>query len=204
MTGRAPLARVPRLLAALRRDAAGVTAIEFAFVAPTFMIMLMGMMDLGHMVYAKAILDGAVEQAARTTTLETGSTTVADAMVTQRVKPIMPNVTISSTRKSYYDFSDIERPEPWNDKNGNGTCDASENYTDENRNGSWNTDRGSSGNGGASDVVLYTVNASYDLLFTGPMLPSGWKRMTLSSVAVRKNQPFANQTSRGATAGVCS
>lgn len=204
MTGPARPLRARRLLATLRRDAAGVAAIEFAFIAPTFILMLIGMGDLGHMIYAKAILDGAVEQAARSTTLETGSTIGADAMVTERVKPIMPKVTISSTRKSYYDFSDIERPEPWNDKNGNGTCDASETYTDENRNGSWNTDRGNVGNGGASDVVLYSVTASYDLLFTGPLLPSGWKRMTLNSVAVRKNQPFANQTSRGATAGVCS
>lgn len=199
MTIAPPLAR----LSQLQRDTRGVTAIEFAIIAPTFLILLMGTMDLGHMVYAKAILDGAVEQAARSTTLETGSTSGADAMVAERVKPIMPGVIISSTRTSYFDFSDVEQPEPWNDKNGNGTCDAAENFTDQNRNGTWNGDRGSSGNGGASDVVLYTVNASYDLMFTGPLLPKNWKRVALSSVAVRKNQPFANQTSRGATAGVC-
>lgn len=196
--------QVRQALRTFRTSSRGVTTVEFAIVAPVFLLLVTGLMDVGHVIYAKSILDGAVQEAARSSALETGDTTAADAFVLQRVSPVMPDVTVTSTRKSYYDFSDIGRPEIWNDANSNGTCDNGESYTDENGNGSWNSDAGSNGNGGANDVVLYTVKARFGLLFAGGLLPASWADQTLTSIAVRKNQPFASQAERGSSAGTCA
>jgi hypothetical protein len=159
--------------------------------------------NLGQLVYGKVLLNGAVEQAARTSALETGNTSAADGIVSSIVGKVLTGATFTSTRKSYYDFTDIGRKEHWNDANNNGTCDNNEAYVDENRSGAWEADVSATGNGGAGDVVIYTVSAAYSPLFTVPFAPGSWQRTTLSAVAVRKNQPFANQTVSGAAAGTC-
>lgn len=190
--------------AALAADRAGAAAIEFALVAPVFMLLLMGLADIGQMAYGKAVLNGAVETAARSSSLETGDTTVADNLVKSAIAPILPNATVTTTRLSYYDFSDVGRPEKFTDNNGNGTCDPGEPYVDENRSGQWEADIGKSGNGGAGDVVLYTVTVTYKPVFlTQSMLGYNTNR-TLTAVGVRKNQPFATQQGYGSSAGTCS
>lgn len=194
------LARASRRLATSER---GATIVEFAIVAPVFLLMLIGTLDIGQMVYGNAVLNGAVESAARSSSLETGDTASADAMVTRQVNYIMPGVKIRSTRRSYYDFADIGRPEQWNDADGDGVCDDGEAYTDENGNGEWDSEIGVSGNGGANDVVIYTVKATYDPLFKVPFMPEAWEERTLTSSAIRKNQPFAAQNDYNSTAGTC-
>ncbi len=185
-------------------DTEGATIVEFAIVAPLFMVLLLGIMDVGQMVYGKSVLAGAVRKAARDSSLETRNTTEADAMVVDMIRPVLPGVTITTTRKSYYDFSDIDRPEKWNDSNKNGRCDNSETYTDENRNAQWDEDVGQAGSdGGASDVVVYTVNASFEPVFKVPFLPKLWNNRTLSSTAVTRNQPFTTQAGYGSSAGSC-
>ncbi len=181
----------------------GVSTLEFALIAPVFLTLLIGMFDVGQMVYAKSVLSGAVQQAARVSSLETGNTTAADNMVRRIVAPVLPTNTIISTRASYYDFADIGRKERWNDINNNGSCDNGESYVDENRSGSWEADIGLSGNGGAGDVVLYTVTANYTPTFKVPFMPGMWNQRSLRATAVRKNQPYADQTRYGATSGTC-
>lgn len=205
MTPRARLApgifgRLSRLAAA--RD--GNAVVEFAIVAPVFLLLLLGIFDIGQMAYGKAILNGAVERAARSSSLETADTTAADNLVKDALKPILPNATITTTRQSYFDFADINRPEKFTDSNGNGTCNTGEPYVDENRSGSWEANIGQSGNGGAGDVVLYTVTVTYKPIFRMTTM-SGWNNdRTMKAVGVRKNQPFANQTGYGSSSGTCS
>jgi Flp pilus assembly protein TadG len=188
----------------LARNTQGSAAAEFAMVAPVFLMLLLGMFDAGQMVYGKSVLNGAVAEAARTSSLETGDIDDADARVEELVSPALPNVQLTSVRKSYYDFADINRAEVWNDGNGNGLCDNNESYTDENNNTQWDADIGMSGNGGANDVVVYTVTAKYDPVFKIPFMPAKWNQRTLTSTAVKKNQPFANQQAYSATARICS
>jgi hypothetical protein len=192
-----------RIMGAIKRPDDGVATIEFAIIAPVFLSLLVGIFDIGQMAYANAVLDGAVQQAARSSSLETADTTAADAMVEAAVTPVLPNVDIGSTRVSYFDFADIGRPEQFNDANDDGACNDGEAYTDENRSGAWDADIAVTGNGGAGDVVIYTVNATYDPIFKIPFMPDSWGSRTLTSKAVRKNQPFADQTGYGSTAGVC-
>lgn len=188
----------------LLRNQDGAAAIEFALVMPMFLTLMIGVLDVGQTVYGKSILNGAVEQAARSASLETGNTQEADDVVEDIVGTVLPSMTMSSTRTSYFDFSDIGRGEAWNDANANGSCDNGEAYTDENRSGSWDAEIGSDGNGGASDVVIYTVTVQYTTAFPVPLMPDSWNTRTLTSTAVRKNQPFADQSGYASTAGVCS
>lgn len=177
----------------LFRDRAGVATVEFAMVMPVFLLALVGCLDLGQMVYAIGVLDGAVEKAARDSTLETGNTTTADAAVTSAVEEILPGAQITSTRKSYFDFAHAKKGEPLDDANGDGLCSPGESYTDENGSNSYDDDLGVAGNGGANDVIVYTVTVKYDPVFSIPFIPLDWSRRTISSTAVKRNQPYALQ-----------
>lgn len=194
---------VPPLWRRMRDDDEGVTIVEFALIAPTFLLLLLGTLDVGHMVYAQSVLNGAVQSAARGASLEGGDTAAADAMVLSRIDGIMPGVQLNSTRTSYYDFADINRSEQWDDTDDSGICDNGETYTDENGNGQWDSDIGVDGNGGANDVVIYTVEATYQPLFRVPFMPQAWEIRTLESTAISKNQPFADQQEYSSTAGTC-
>lgn len=192
-----------RLVQALRQSREGVTALEFTLIAPVFLMLIMGIFDLGQMGYGLAVLNGAVQKAARDSSLETANTLVADNMVKSQVGAIFPGAIFSSTRTSYFDFTDIGRPEHWNDADGNGACNNGEAYVDENDNGQWDADIGDDGNGGASDVVVYRFTVKYNPVFAVPFMPSQWNQRTLTATAIRKNQPFAYQSGYGTTAGTC-
>lgn len=188
----------------LLRDSEGATLVEFALVVPLFLVLLLGIMDAGQMVYGKSVLNGAVHRAARLSALETRNTSEADAQVLATVRPVLPGVKLTSTRTSYYDFADVGRPEKWNDQNGNSRCDNNETYTDENHNGQWDQDIGKQNDeGSANDVVVYRVEAKFDPLFKVPFLPSFWAERKLVATAVTKNQPFGVQSSLGSSAGSC-
>ncbi|AKH41532.1 Flp pilus assembly pilin Flp [Altererythrobacter atlanticus] len=189
---------------ALSRREDGTAVMEFGLIAPVFVILLMGIYDLSHMVYARSVLAGAVERAARDSSLEGGDTDVADQIVEDAIRPVLPGVDLDPQRLSYFDFADIGRPEQFDDENGNNVCDNGEAYVDENRNGIWDADIGVANNGGAGDVVIYTVTATYSPLFKIPFMPEMWNERTLTATAVKKNQPFANQLGYATTAGTCS
>lgn len=194
----------PRLLSSSWQDQRGVAVTEFGLLAPVFLLLMLGSFDIGHTVYARSVLNGAVERAARAASLETGDTEEADAMVQEFVGPVMPGVELETKRTSYFDFADIGRPEKFTDGNGNNRCDNSEPYVDENGSGSWNSDIGVSNNGGAGDVVIYEVTARYSPLIPIPFMPEQWATREMVATAVKKNQPFANQQEYATTAGTCT
>ncbi|WP_260923289.1 TadE/TadG family type IV pilus assembly protein [Novosphingobium sp. 9] len=193
----------PGVLRAIASDRGGVTVVEFALAAPVFLLMMMGIFDIGYMAYINSVLHGAVEQVSRNGTIETANTTTEDAYVTGIVQKVIPSATLTFSRKSYYDFTDVGRAESWNDSNNDGTCDNGESYIDENQNGQWDADIGVSGNGGADDVILYTATVTYKPLFPVPLMKNWNTNQTLTATSVRKNQPFATQTSYGSSVGVC-
>ena len=194
---------IRRQTARLWRDESGTSMMEFGLMISVFMTLLLGLFDLGQMAYTKAILDGAVQKTAREVSLETANTASADANLNALLELTAPGVEVASTRVSYTDFADIERPETWDDADGSGLCDNGENFTDENGNDVWDSDVGASGNGGASDVVIFTVTATYDPLFPNPFYTGGSSARELTATAVKKNQPFAAQAGFGSSSGVC-
>ncbi len=175
-------------------DAAGVTVVEFALVLPVFLMVLVGSLDLAQMVYAKAVLDGVVEKASRDSALETGDTTLADGVVRQAISQVLPGSRVSVTRKNYFDFTNANRGEELDDVNGDGECSPNEAYTDLNNNDHWDKSLGADGNGGANDVIVYTVNVSYEPAFALPLVPLDWSTRDISATAVKRNQPFGRQS----------
>lgn len=193
-----------RLLQRLRIAETGTSVMEFGLIAPVFFTLLFGMFDVSHMIYARSVFVGAVEQAARTAALETGDTEELDAMIEAALNPVIPGVELELQRESYFDFNDINRPERFNDQNGNETCDNNEQYFDENRSGDWNANIGLEGNGGANDVIVYTATVTYEPLFKIPFLPKSWNKRSMTTRTVKKNQPFGNQVEYATTPGICT
>ena len=148
-----------RTLQSLRQNEDGATLVEFAMIAPVFLLMLIGMFDISHTLYTQAILQGTMQKAGRDSSLEgaSGNQAAIEASVTSQVKKLVPSSTIEFERKAYFDFSDIGQQELWDDDDGNGICDNGEPFEDANDNGQWDADRGQDGFGGARDAILPPV-----------------------------------------------
>ena len=193
-----------RLFRRLRRDARGVTMIEFAFVAPVMLLLLMGLCDMAYQCYVQAMLTGALQKAGRDSTIQGAGTKSSqiDATVMSWVRSVASQATYVSSRKSYGTFGSI-KPEAFVDTNANGTCDANESFTDINGNNTWDRDPGIAGQGGANDVVLYKVTVTYPRLFPLAGL-IGWpSTQQISASTILKNQPWAAQNVYTATPGTC-
>lgn len=182
-------------LRALMRDKSGVTIVEFAMIAPVLLVLLMGTYDLGYQLYASSVLQGALQKAGRDSTIEGAATATAtiDQRVTDQVKMVVPNATLTYSRKAYATFSKVSKPEDFTDINSNGVCDSGEPYEDVNGNSTWDTDRGMNGQGGAKDAVLYTATLTYPRpLAVAPMVGLS-NTVTIKTETVLRNQPFGIQ-----------
>jgi Flp pilus assembly protein TadG len=183
-----------RRLPALACDSRGVAAIEFALLSPVLLLALMGAFDTGYDMYTASLLEGAIQKAARDTTLEKASlkTAAIDDTVTKTVRNLAPAATLTFSRAAYHSFSAIGKPEDFTDTNGNGRCDRNEPYEDVNDNSRWDTDRGDDDIGGARDAVLYTVTVTYPRPFAVASL-LGWpSTYTMTAKTVLANQPWDN------------
>lgn len=196
--------RIGPSIRALLRDERGAALTEFGLIAPVFFFMMLGLFDLGQMAYTKAVMDGAVQEAARSVSLETGNLTQADFDMKVAIQRIAPDAVITVSRQSYFDFADLGRPELFEDNDGNGVCNNGENYTDENANGSWDADVGVSGNGAASDVVIFNVKVTYERFFPIPFFPGDTDTRSMESTVVKKNQPFTAQAVYSSGIGSCT
>ncbi|MEW9855555.1 TadE/TadG family type IV pilus assembly protein [Novosphingobium sp. M1R2S20] len=182
-------------LGSLSKDRRGTSAVEFALLAPTLLMAMLGLLDLGYNMYTATILEGSIQKAARDSTLEgaSGNLAAIDERVREAVHAIAPRATIPPPRRTAYSsFSAAGKPEDYTDTNGNGRCDTGEPFEDANENGRWDTDRGSAGSGSARDVVLYEVTVTYPRPFPiGKFLGMG-ETYTMSARTVLGNQPWDN------------
>lgn len=188
----------PTLLRRLAGDDRGATIVEFAIVAPVFIVLLLGIFDFGHMVYAQSVLQGAVHAAGRDSGLESGADFMdrIDEKVRGQVGNIVPHGSVLTSRTNYESFNDVNKPEDFVDANGNGAYDGNECFTDVNENGQWDEDRGLEGLGGADDVVLYTATLEYDRLVPLFRFVGGAERRTMAASTILRNQPFGDQAAR--------
>lgn len=193
-----------RFIRKLRRDDRGTALMEFALVAPTFLLMLMGIFDLSYRAYAVSILQGAVQKAGRDSTLEgaSGGLGSIDATITNQMRKIASSVTMTYERKAYVSFTRAGQAEEFEDRNDpvtgvpNGRRDVGECYFDENGNGTYDTDAGINGLGGARDIVVYTATASYPRLFPMYALFGYSGNETIKASTVLRNQPYGAQAER--------
>jgi Flp pilus assembly protein TadG len=206
------MTRLQKQLIALRHHEDGAATVEFAIIAPVFLFMLLGAFDIGHSVYMRSVLDGAVQKAARDSALESGptQTSIIDEKVTRTVKKLSRSATLEFKRESYFEFNDVDRAELFADTNGDGECNNGETFEDENFNEVWDEDVGETGIGGPKDIVQYTVTVKYPAVFafsksSNPQQvkkDTGYKpyeyfsfkpTRVMSSTTVLKNQPYGQQ-----------
>jgi hypothetical protein len=194
------------ILKRLRGDRRGVTVIEFAIVAPVMLLLMMGLGDVLYGLYLQSILQGAVQKAARDSTIEGAADNAATidgrvvAMVGKLVKNMAQNCSADAAapswcalRENYDKFTEVG-PEPLDDTNHNGVRDAGECFVDTNGNGVWDQDPGATGQGGANDVTLYTMRIRYPHVFPVARLLGWTGPMEIKATTLLKNQPYATQS----------
>lgn len=193
------------LIKHLKSNQDGASIMEFGLIAPIVMVMMLGTMDIGHSYFVRATLDGAMQNAARSSSLEGSATLTAQELVDLRVEEsilaLAPNATITSTRRYYKTFSEaalaraetvIEPPTGADMK-----CDPGESFMDANDNGVWDADGGTDGQGGAKDIVIIKFKVSYPRLFPMAKLLGLPANVELESNSILANQPYGEQTSFG-------
>lgn len=190
--------RLLPLLRRVRRDRRGTAILEFAMTAPVFLLLVMGTFDYSWQMYGQQILQGAVADAARQATLENYATVAKqkelDDGVRERVEMVLGPATMEFKRKAYQDFTGVGEREPLEDKNSNGVADKGECFDDLNGNNKWDLDSARDGNGGASDVVLYTVTVTVERILPVWKMLGQSANTTLQSSTVLRNQPYAAST----------
>jgi hypothetical protein len=157
--------------------------------------------------YTAQMLHGAIQKASRDSTIEGALLEEAslDDKVARAVHAIAPGATLDFSRKSYANFSGVNRPEDYSDLNGNSVCDDNEPFEDANNNGSWDMDPGREGFGGARDAVLYTVSVNYKRPFPiAAFIPGQTGDFTLVANTVLRNQPYGLQDTTPPPTGNCT
>jgi Flp pilus assembly protein TadG len=164
------------LIRRLGGNTRAVAAVEFALTAPVFLLILLGIFDFGWQMYAKQVLQGAVAQAGRDAALEiyADDQSALDERVKRQVLRVRSNAAVTFSRQAYDNFSDAAKP-PRVDPN-TGCVEIA----------------GRDGNGGADDVVVYTVTMRFDRVLPLWAMLGQSQMSTLSASTVLRNQPFAN------------
>lgn len=191
MTGSLPKLR--RLAA----DPSGSTAIEFAFAITPLMILMVGIIEFGMILFIGILMESGLRDASRY-----GITGFEDTGVTrmERIVQIVSNHTLGLVDMSsatfevlvYPGFADIGRGESFVDGDGDGVYDAGETFTDENGNGSWDSDVGTAGAGDSGEIVVYRMEYDWPLLtpFASTFIGTDGTFPVRASIAVR-NEPWA-------------
>jgi Flp pilus assembly pilin Flp len=179
----------------LGRDERGATIVEMAFVMLPLTITLLAILDLGYRMYLLSVIEGTLHRAARLATVGNQTQDSIDAFVKSQLTNFSKNATITITKTSYHDFSNVGKPEKiTQDTDPIGVYNKGDCYEDANGNGQWDADSGSSGLGGSDDIVYYKVSVSFPSIVPVKGL-LGWEpNETVSANTVLRNQPYASQT----------
>lgn len=179
----------------LRDDARGATLMEFGLVCLPLCLIIMGIGDLGYQFYLRSVAQGVLDRAARAASVGTLNSTQIDAYIDSQMQAInSKNGTTSVTKKSYYNFSRVGKPEKiTSDTAPLGTFNTGDCFEDSNGNGTYDTSAGTTGLGGADDIVFYEVTVSMPRLFPMAKL-LGWSAtQSATANATIRNQPWSNQ-----------
>lgn len=186
-----------RRFARLLRDTRGVTAVEFAIMAPVMLMLICGSIEVGHLAFARVALEGAVTEAARLATAslessEAARLTVLENSITRTMAPFntAKDQSLRIETRVFHDFS-TAYPEPYTDANGNKHYDVGEAFTDRNQNGKWDPAVQIAGKtlGGPGDVVSVTAIFPKRILFG--FLGTQWalgSAMELRATTVVRNE----------------
>jgi Flp pilus assembly pilin Flp len=184
--------------------AEGATVVEYALILPILLMLIMGILEYNTIMYAMSVLDGSVTAAAREgSTGYTGSgystrQLYVYSLVKSHSSGLLAPASLNISSKSYSAFSNMHQPEPCISPT-TAPCPGTPgtNFVDINGNGIWDQDQGTSGVGGAGDIVVYTVSYPWPIYtpILKPFLGSGGT-FTITSSAVVKNEPYNIGASR--------
>jgi Flp pilus assembly protein TadG len=169
-------------------------------VVPILAVLLLGTLDLGYRSYVTSVIQGALHEAARMATVGGVSNATIEAHVQSRLREFSRNATITTTTRSYSDFSGVKVPESiTQDTAPVGSYNQGDCFQDANGNGVYDLDRGRGGMGGSEDVVYFEVTMTYPhIVPVGRLL--GWSNnVTINQNTVLRNQPFAGRNTSVAT-----
>lgn len=180
-----------------RRAERGAAAVEWAFIGPVLVLLLLIFIELCLMMFTHQMVEGGVRDASRwgITGQTDGGGLTREQYVAKVIKEntmgLIDDSDITVTTKVYPTFSDVGKGEPFTDANGNGKYDPGESFTDINTNGVWDSDQGATGAGGGGDIVQYKVEYKWTVF--SPILqpfagPGG--KFTFETSVVVKNEPF--------------
>lgn len=187
----------------LATDEEGITAVEFAFVLPVMAMFILGLLEIGYVIFARSTLESAVLAASRESRVADCPNENAEAIeagIVRRMEVIAsadglpPQIEVESYGA---DFGDVGNPEPYNDLNNNGQRDEGEGYTDVNGNGEYDEDMGESGDFGSfGEVVRFTASFNVASLvpWVSDQINGGEQFYRIRSVTVVRNEPFSDAT----------
>lgn len=192
-----------RKLTTLASDQRGAAIMEFGLIAPILMVLMMGAVDATHRLYARSVLQGAVQKASRDAGLEGGTLQeqqdAIDEQVLAQVAPVNYGAEFTFERKAYRSFSRAAKPaEPFDDVNKDKACNNGEPFEDINNNGTRDLDIGVNGQGGAQDAVIYSVRMQYEAVTPVAGLFGLDPEVDLIARTVLRNQPYNDQGSDAA------
>jgi Flp pilus assembly protein TadG len=182
------------LLHRLRRDQRGVNIVEFGLIAGPFVMIILVILDFGYRLYLETVVEGTVNKAARRATIGGQSSTAIDDFVRSQLVAFSKRATITITKKSYGDFSGVNKAEKLtDDKNGNGTYDPGDCFEDAKVNGQYDSDAGKTGLGGSDDIVYYQVTVNFPRLVPLGKFLGFSNTETVTANTVLRNQPYGAQ-----------
>ncbi len=174
----------------------GVSAIEFAVVAPVLLLLIFGIVEFATIMLVANIMENATSISSRLG--KTGyaadgksrSDTIRDSVIT-RAGGLIDPTKLSITSKYYEQFDQIGDAEPWNDTNHNGIAEAGE-YNDINGNGQYDADMGLAGYGNAEDIVVYTILYPWGVMtpIMREIIGNAQGEFPITARAVVKNEPY--------------
>ncbi len=184
-----------RWLGRLWRGEDGSPAVEFAFAAPAVVLMVIGTIEVGLVLFVSILMESGLRDAARFAI--TGREVEGMTRI-ERIVQIIDTRTFGLVTVGPSDVEALVYPsfaaiggEDFVDGNGNGQYDGGETFTDDNGNGQWDSNISGTGAGGAGEVVVYTVRHDWALLtpFAGTVLGENGVIELGASLAVR-NEPW--------------
>jgi hypothetical protein len=119
-----------------------------------------------------------------------------EAQVESKIKNIAPSATFVWTKRSYYEFAGVGKPEKLvDDKDGDGRYDNGDCWEDLIANNVFDANPGRAGIGGADDILHYTLQVTHKPLFRLSGFIPGFPATRVTTIkTLVKRQPYAAQT----------
>jgi hypothetical protein len=186
-----------KLLKNIAKSDSGIAAVEFAVIAPVFLSLVFGAMELGYEAMVRGTAQGALQEAAREGTLQNATPAAIEIQARDRLAGMVPPSGISVTARNFRKLSRSSTAEiitkdvaPLGGPPGEGDC-----FEDLQTNGVYDANiTGANGLGEADDMLRITMNITFNRLTpVAPLFGLGsYKTMSISTVTQR--EPFAEAT----------